>query len=88
LHRHIPDHPARATTRLAAGADVCVDIGGHARVSSHDDCSPALERARRAVEAATRQDHTDEKGHDASASTADTAEDHATDDAADERGDQ
>jgi hypothetical protein len=53
LHRHATDTPARATTRRAAGADVCVAFGNGARVSSHDDCHAALDRARRSVHALT-----------------------------------
>ena len=50
LHQHRPDHPARPTTGHAAGADIHLTVGRHARAVAHEPTGPAVERMRRAVE--------------------------------------
>jgi hypothetical protein len=56
LHRHRPDHPARPETGYAAGADVHVSVGRHARTVAHEQTGAAVERARRAVAQLAHQD--------------------------------
>jgi len=58
LHRHCPDHPARPTTGHAAGADIHLSVGRHARAVAHEATGAAVERARHAVAQLAHQ-HTD-----------------------------
>ena len=85
LHRHRPDHPARPTTGHAAGADVHVSVGRHARVTAHEQTGTAVERARRAVQALARE-HTAEPGHEDTTESVDTADDVASDEDSHEDG--
>ena len=64
LHRHRPGHPARPTTGHAAGADVHVSVGRHARVTAHEQTGAAVERAQLAVAQLTRQHHDTETDDD------------------------
>jgi hypothetical protein len=50
LHQHRPDHPARPATGHAAGADIHLTVGRHARAVAHEATGAAVERARRAVQ--------------------------------------
>jgi hypothetical protein len=83
LHRHRPDHPARPTTGHAAGADIHLTVGRHARAVAHEATGAAVERARRAV-AQLADQHTDADEHTEHAHRADElAEDQDDDQDAD-----
>jgi hypothetical protein len=75
LHRHRPDHPARPTTGHAAGADVHVSVGRHARITAHEQTGAAVERARLAVAQLSREHHDTEADDDSQTTDAHDVDD-------------
>ncbi|WP_445185132.1 hypothetical protein ACTXG6_43510 [Pseudonocardia sp. Cha107L01] len=79
LHRHRPDHPARPTTGHAAGVDVHVSVGRHARVTAHEQAGAAVVRARLAVAHLTGQQDDTEADDDSQTTLTHDDEDQTAD---------